>query len=222
MELKIADQIVWIEIELLHTEWSWDFTFVIDIFSIEKFLFCVVFKDVACVGILKITSDVGGMTSLVKAVALVVLKNDYVATIITVKLTQDVIDVESTMVSIWRHLDWMSRLIEVLDQLLRHDDLSFKSLIILIFLLLLTDDFLGHLSTSLNTSGLLLKSPLFSFLSGCFLLSFLAPLLLLKELSLLSESLLLLELLSFSENSGSFKLIFFSCESLFCLLLLAS
>ena len=222
MELKIADQIVWIEVELLHTEWSRDFTFVIDICSIEKFLFCVVFKDVACVGILKITSDVGGVTSLVTAVTLVVLENNNVATIITVKLTQDVIDVESAMVSIWRHLDWMSRLVEVLDQLLRHNDLSFESLIVLFFLLLLTDDFLGHLSSSLNTSGLLLKSSLFSFLSSCLLLSLLASLLLFKELSLLSESLLLLELLSLSENSGSLELILFSCESLFCFLLLAS
>lgn len=70
-----------------------------------------------------------------------ILKNDDVATVVSIELTKDVIDVECSAVGIGGHFDGVGRLRKVLDQLLRHHNFSLKSLIFF-FKFLFTDGLL--------------------------------------------------------------------------------
>lgn len=69
------------------------------------------------------------MASLVKIVAMAILKNDDVATIVSVKLSQDIVDVECSTVSIWRILDRVGLFVKVLNQLLGHHNFVLQLLI---------------------------------------------------------------------------------------------
>lgn len=70
-----------------------------------------------------------------------ILKDNDVATVVSIKFTKDVIDVECTVVSVWWHFNGVGRLGKVLDQLLRHHNFSLKSFV-LFFKFLLTDSLL--------------------------------------------------------------------------------
>jgi len=87
---------------------------------------------------LEITANVSRLTSLITVVALTILKDNDVATVVSIKFTKDVIDVECTAFSIGRHFDGVGGLGKVLDQLLRHHNFSLKSFI-LFFKFLLTN-----------------------------------------------------------------------------------
>jgi len=72
------------------------------------------------------------MASLVAIVAMTILENNNVTTIVSVKLSQDIIDVESSVISVRRNLDRVSLLVKVLNQLLRHHNFMFQLFIIFI------------------------------------------------------------------------------------------
>jgi len=71
--------------------------------------------DVASLHVLKITADVSGAPSLVNIVAILVLKHYDVALVITVKVSENIVDVEVTSVGIRRDLDGWFSLLEVLE-----------------------------------------------------------------------------------------------------------
>ena len=52
-----------------------------------------------------------------------VLEDNDVATLVAIKLTKDIVDVERAIVGVRWHLDRVSWLVEVLDQVLRHHNL---------------------------------------------------------------------------------------------------
>ena len=160
LEFKIAHEVMRVEVKLLDAEWRGNFSLIIDIIGGEKLLFGVVLKNITCSWILQITSNVSRVASLIAIISLTILKNDDVSTVISVELTQDVVDVESPIVSIRWHLDWVLLLTKVLDQLLRHEDFGLKSLILFLELLLTEHIlnsfllFLAHLSATLDASSL--------------------------------------------------------------------
>ena len=153
----------------------------------------MVLQDVPRDGVLQVTSDVCLVACLVTVVALTILEDNDVSTVIAIKLTEDVVDVEGAVVSIGRHLHGVSRLVEVLNQLLRHHNFSLQSFIFLLKLLL-TDRFhiLRHLSASLNATSLIFKLLALSFLSLGLLFGLLTALLGFELLSLLPQLLLVL------------------------------
>lgn len=137
LELKVAHEVVRVEVEFFNAERSRYFTLVIDIIRAEHLLLSVVLEDVAGGGVLEVTANVSLLASLVNVVALTILEHNNVATLIAVQLTQDVIDVEGAVVGVGRHLYGMSWLVKVLDQVLRHHNLSLEGLLFLLLLFLL-------------------------------------------------------------------------------------
>ena len=69
------------------------------------------------------------MACLVDILSSGILKDNDIATVVSVKLTEDIMYVEGPAIGVWRHLNWMVRLTEVLKRLSRHHDLCLKSLI---------------------------------------------------------------------------------------------
>ena len=129
LELKITHQVMWVEIELLDAEGCWNLALFINIRGIEKLLFSMILENVTCVRILQITTHICRMTCLVDILSLCILKDNDIATIVSVKLTKNVMYVEGPIIGIWRHLDWMVRLTEILKWLSRHHNFCLKSLI---------------------------------------------------------------------------------------------
>lgn len=119
---------------------------------------------------MKVTTDVGCLSCLVAVVALTILENNDIATVVSVELSQNVIHIERPVVRIWWHLNWMGRLSKVLDQLLRHHNFSLKGLV-LFFKFLLADGLLGHLSAGFNSTGLFFETLALCLLPGSFLCS---------------------------------------------------
>ena len=115
LEFEVAHEVVRVKVEFFDTERCRYFTLVIDLLRAEHLLFGVVLEDIARGGVLQITTNICLLASLVDIIALTILKYDDVATLITIKLTQDIINIERAMISIWRHFNWMSGLLEVLD-----------------------------------------------------------------------------------------------------------
>ena len=110
--------------------------------------------------------------------------------------------------------------IEVLDQLLGHDDLSFESLI-LFLKFLLCDRLVRHLGAILDSASLFLQTLSLSLELGRLVKSSLLTLLLLECLTLLAKLLLLLELLSLLEQFGSLQVIFLGKKPILGLFLLS-
>lgn len=130
-----------VKVELFNAEWRWKFTLIVEISIAKHLLLRVVLEDVQRDGVLKITTNVSHVACLVTVVSLTILENNDVATVVSVELTQDIVHIERPVVSIRGHLDRVFWLLEVLDELLGHDNFSFKSLIFLLKLLL-ADSFL--------------------------------------------------------------------------------
>lgn len=124
LELKVAHKVVRVKVEFFDTEWRRYFTLVIDIVRAEHLLLGMVLKDVATSGVLEVTTNVSLLSSLVNVVALTILEDNDIASLITVKLSEDIVDVKSAGIGVGRHLHRVCRLVEVLDQVLRHDNLS--------------------------------------------------------------------------------------------------
>ena len=129
LELKIAHQVMGVEVELLDAEGCWNLALFIDVCGIEELLFSMVLENVTCVGILQITAHVCRMACLVYVLSSGILKDNDIAAIVSVKLAEDIVYVEGPAIGVWRHLNWMVRLTEVLKRLSRHHDLCLKSLI---------------------------------------------------------------------------------------------
>ena len=105
---------MWVEIEFFNTEWRGNFSLIIHIGSIEKLCFGVVLKDIASYWILKIATIICQMACFVARITVVILENYDISSIISLQLTQDIIDVESSMVRIWGDLNGMIWLVEIL------------------------------------------------------------------------------------------------------------
>lgn len=65
LEFKITHQVMWVEIELLNAEGSWNLALFINVCGVEKLLFSMVLENVTCVRILQITTHICRMTCLV-------------------------------------------------------------------------------------------------------------------------------------------------------------
>lgn len=176
--------------------------------------------------VLQVTTNVRHVARLVAIVALTILEDNDVSTIIPIKLTEDIVHVESPIVSIGRHLDWVLGLGEVLNQLLGHDNLGLEGLILLLELLLAGDvidrlfNLLAHLRALLDPFSLGLEPLPLLFLALGLLIGLFAPLFLLKGLALLAQLLLILEIFGLLEQSGPLNLILLLQEPLFSLFLL--
>ena len=223
LELKISHQVMRVKVEFLKTEGRGHFTLIVHICSVEQLLLRVVLQDVARGGVLQVAPDICLVTCLVAIVPLTILEDYNVSTVIAVQFTKDVVDVEGAVIGIGWHLHRVSRLVKVLNQLLRHHNFSLQSLIFL-FKLFLTDrfHFLRHLGASFYASSLILEFLAFSFLSLGLLFGLLATLLSLEFLSLFAQLLLVLELFSLLEQLGAHEFVLFHHELLLGLLLLAS
>lgn len=129
LELKISHQVMRVEIKLLNGEGRWNLALIVNVFGIEKLLFSMILENVTCVGVIKITTLVCRLTCLVYIISLIVLEDDDIATIVSIKLAKNIIYVEGPIIGIWRHLNRMGRLTEILKRLSRHHDLCLKSFI---------------------------------------------------------------------------------------------
>ena len=132
LELKVSHQVVRVEVKLLNTERCRNFTFFVNFLSTKQLCFRVVLQDIPGLGVCQVTANVRWMASLVAIVAMTILENNNVTTIVSVKLSQDIIDVESSVISVRRNLDRVSLLVKVLNQLLRHHNFMFQLFIIFI------------------------------------------------------------------------------------------
>lgn len=103
-----------VKIEFFNTEWRGNFSLIIHVGSIEKLRFGMVLKDIASNWILKITSVICQMACLVTRITMAILENYYVSSIVSLQLTQDIINVERSMVRIWGNLNRMIWLVEIL------------------------------------------------------------------------------------------------------------
>ena len=139
-----------------------------------------------------------------------VLEDNDVATLVAIKLTEDIVDVERAMVSAGWHLDRVSWLVEVLDQVLRHHDLRLQSLFFLTRFLSNRDWRSGTLLNSIldGLDVLLAQHFVCHLRCSVFTLSFLSRLLGL----LLGNASLALKLLSLGEKLGSLELVLFFLE----------
>ena len=85
---------------------------------------------------MQITSLVSRLASLVAEVALAVLEHENVASVVPVQLSEYVVDIESSALSVGGHLDWVLGLVEVPQRILAHDDLSLLAIVFFLELLL--------------------------------------------------------------------------------------
>ena len=183
-----------VEVELLNAEGSWYLTLLVDLGAVEHLLLRVVLEDVARLCVLEITPRIRPLTGLVHMMTFAILKDDNVASLVSVELTQDVAHVEGSIVRVRWHLHRMKHLSKVLDHLLRHHDLSLKGLILLFQLLLakdipLTGWFRGRRGTSRHLSAML-DPPGLGLQPGSLFLRCLALLFCFEVLTLLPQRLL--------------------------------
>ena len=128
-----------VEVEFLNAEGGWHLAFLVDLGTVEQLLLGVVLEDVARESVLEIAAHIRPLTGLVHVMAFAILKDDNVASLVSVELSQDVAHVEGSVVRVRWHLHRMKRLGEVLDKLLGHHDLSLEGLILFEQLLLAKD-----------------------------------------------------------------------------------
>ena len=125
-----------VEVELLYREGRGHLSFLVHVERGEHWHSAIVFQDFASGLVLQITSLVSRLASLVAEVALAVLEHDNVASVVPVQLSEYVVDIESSALSVGGHLDWVLGLVEVLQRILAHDDLSLLAIVFFLELLL--------------------------------------------------------------------------------------
>ena len=103
-----------VEVVLLNAERSWYLTLFVDLYEVKHLLLGVIFEDVARGRVLEIASHICPLASLVNMVTIAILKDDNVASFVSVELTQDVAHVKGSIVRVRWHLHWMLHLSKVL------------------------------------------------------------------------------------------------------------
>ena len=89
----------------------------------------MILENITSIGVCQIATLVRRMACLVYIISFVILEDKDITTIVSVKLAENIINVEGPMISIRRHLNRMVRLAEILKRLCRHHDLCFEGLI---------------------------------------------------------------------------------------------
>ena len=115
LEVEVSHQIMGIEVVLFNAEWSWHLTLVINRFFLEHDLRRPIVDDITSLCVQHVASHVGLVAILVDFIAHTVLKNDNISAIISIQLTQNVIHIEVSLLSIRCSLIWICWLSEILD-----------------------------------------------------------------------------------------------------------
>lgn len=94
--IEIAHNLVGVEVELLNAERRRNFTTLVHFVAAEHRLTSHVLDDVASLGISEVTTLVDWFPLLVVLAAIFVFQNDNVTFIVSIKITKDVVLIEST------------------------------------------------------------------------------------------------------------------------------
>ena len=112
-----------VKVEFFDTEGCWHFSPFVHILAVKELLLAVILQDVSCCWVLQVTAFISWLSCFVDRVTLTIFEYDDVASVIPIKLTKNVIDIECSVVSIRWHLNWMVLLVEIFKMLLAHNDL---------------------------------------------------------------------------------------------------
>ena len=118
LEVYIAHEIVWVEVELLKAEWCRHLALFIDFGGIEELLIRVVLKNVSCQRVGQVTSNIRQLSGLIDVVTLIIFKDNNISTVVSIKFSKDIIDIKSPIFSVRRHFHWMVWFIEILDRII--------------------------------------------------------------------------------------------------------
>ena len=118
LEVDITHQIMRVEIELFETEGRRHFPFFVYVGGIEELLLGVVLEHVPCLRVGQVASNVGRLAQFIDVIALIVLEDDDVSSIVPIELSQDVMHVERPIVSVRGHVNWMLLLFKVLNRVI--------------------------------------------------------------------------------------------------------
>lgn len=94
--VKVSHKVVGVEVVLLNTEGSGDFSALIKILIQEHVFVCEILNQGPGLRVNKVTTPVGGVALSVFGVAFVVLEHNHEALLVTVEVTEDVVLVEQT------------------------------------------------------------------------------------------------------------------------------
>ena len=191
-----------VEVEFFHAEGSWYFSSFIHVLNVKELLLCVVLQDVARSWILEVTTFICCLSCFVNGITLTIFKHNDVATIVAIELSQYVVDIERSTVSIRWILHWVM-LIEIFEVLLAHDNLSLQ--VIFVFKLLLTNHVLNQVS-------FIFKSLALSILAGLLVFRSLSAPLFFELFTLFPQLFHLLKLFSFLKKPCPLKFILLGKE----------
>jgi len=120
--VKVTHNLVWVEIVLLNAEWCWNLTTLVHLIATEHRLTSHVLDDVVSLGVGQVTTLVNWLTLFVMVSSILVLEDNDVALLVSVKVSEHVVFVESAQVRLWWDRDhrWLLLLLEVLQHVLVH------------------------------------------------------------------------------------------------------
>lgn len=104
VEVKVASDIVWVEVVFLHTERCWDLSSFIHLFLVKHLLIVLVFDHVACRVFYKVASLINRSPLLVDIVSILILQHNHIALFISVEISKNIVFIESTFLCIRWHL----------------------------------------------------------------------------------------------------------------------
>jgi hypothetical protein len=120
VEIEITKDLVRIKVVLFYAEWSGHFTARVHLW-LSKHDFCrLVFNDIACFGVLEITSLVCKMSLQISWCAILVTEHNYVTLFISIEFAQDIVFIESPQVSVGWYVDLAFKLLKTAQDLVSH------------------------------------------------------------------------------------------------------